>query len=1050
MNHKTDLLGLFAHHKVASNLLMVMMIIGGLVGLDKMNIQFFPTFELDFIRVSVVWSGASAEDVERGITTPLEQRLKNVDQLRNITSTSAIGISSITLELEEGSDILIALNQVKQMVDEFRNLPNDAEEPQVFNIVRYEPVARLLISGVSDPAELRTLAHRFERELLARGIDKVDFIGLAEEEIAIEVDEKQLHQLNISRAELSERIDQLSRDLPAGSFGEAENSQELRTLEQRRDEQSFARLPVISDDDTRIDLGAIATIQRRAKKSSLMLTVDQEPAVELVIRRSEQGDSLASATIFNDWLAEQRTILPPGIALHVYDESWQLIEERIMLLLKNGGGGLVLVVAILYLFLSSRVAWWIALGIPVSFMATMLILWLAGGSINMISLFGLIMALGIIVDDAIVVGEDALAHYQSGEEALLAAEGGARRMFAPVIASSLTTIAAFIPLMLVSGPTGNILATIPLVIIAAISASLIESFFILPGHLRHTFVKMHHAPPSGFAARFESLFSNFREHHFRALVGHALAHRGVTLSIVVALLIMVLGLLAGGRIPFNFFPSPEPKLLYVNTRFVPGTPRAEVSRFLSQLEQKLNQSVAELTDQPLVTTLVVRHGSGISSRGGEGRVGDHMGSMVVELVEPDQRSVRNEQLIQRWRKQVVMPAGLDQLSIMARRTGPPGRELAIRLNGDKPGPLKQAALALAETLEAMPGVSNISDDMAFGRDQLLFELTPTGEALGLSATSLGMQLRSAFDGRLVQLFQDGPDEVEVRVMLPRHQRETLSMVDALNIRLESGEAVPLSSVAQWHTRRGFEILRHADGQLAIEVSAEVNPSVNNTGRILASLSKTTLPDLADQYGFSWSFEGRAAEKGETMRDMKRGLVIGLALIYIILAWVFASYGWPLVVMAAIPFGLIGALVGHWLMGLDLTILSIFGLFGLSGIVINDSIILVSFYQQLRMRGLNLYDALVEASCQRLRAVLLTSLTTIAGLVPLLFETSLQAQFLIPMAVSIAFGLAFATGLVLLVIPVLLSYHETVQQHWTDRSAARAASAMEKSKGEKVG
>lgn len=1031
MRHKADLIGIFAHHPVAANLLMILIIIGGIFALERLNIQFFPNFELDFIQVSVVWGGASAEDVETAITVPLEQTLKTVDNLRHITSTSAQGVASITLELQEGADPVIALNQANQRVDEFRNLPEDAEEPKVFNIIRYEPVARLLLSGPDDTGELRHLARSFEQELLDRGIDKVDINGLPEEEMSIEIASDTLLRLQMSLDEIGQRIDNLSEDVPAGSFGERENTRELRVLDQRRDEQGFARLPLVSDDRSRIDLGSVAHIERHPKKSSVTLSVPTHPVVELVIRRSEEGNSLEAAQRFKAWLSDARATLPPGITLHVYDESWQLIKERIMLLVKNGAGGLILVIAILYLFLTARVAWWVALGIPVSFMATLLVLFIAGGSINMLSLFGLIMALGIIVDDAIVVGEDALAHYQAGEEALLAAEGGARRMLAPVIASSLTTVAAFLPLMLVSGPTGKILFAIPLVIISAIFASLIESFLILPGHLRHAFGHLHHAPATGLRARLDRLFDEFKNHTFRPLVKWCLRHRGLTLSIVVALLIMVIGLLAGGRIQFNFFPSPEPRMIYVTARFVPGTPKDEVGRFLHHLEQTMIDTEHALSQQPFVTTMLTRHGSGISSRGAGQQSGDHIGSLTVELLPPDQRTVRNKAFIKAWRQRITPPPGLETLTIIERQTGPPGRDITVRLMSHDPARLKNAAVELGEALKIVPGVSDVADDMPFGRNQLIVRLTPTGEALGLSAAELGRQLRTAFEGRLLELFQDGPDEVEVRVKLPERERDQLNALEKLNIHLPSGETVPLSTVASLESQRGFEILRHADGRLAVDVSAEVNPSINNAVRILDSLAESTLPQLEGRYGVSYSFEGRSAEQSETMAGMKQGLIIGLALIYIILAWVFASYGWPLVVMAAIPFGLIGALLGHWFMGINLTILSMFGLFGLSGIVINDSIILVSFYKQLRARGMDVHDALTEAACRRLRAVLLTSLTTIAGLAPLLFETSLQAQFLIPMVAAIAFGLAFATGLVLLVIPVILSYHETVRRRWNN-------------------
>ena len=1025
MNHRTDLLGFFAHHKVAANLLMIMMILGGFFALSKLNIRYFPNFDLDFIQVSVVWSGASAEDVETSITIPLEQTLRSVDNLRNLTSTSAQGISSITLELTEGTDIILALNQVNQKVDEFRNLPTDAEEPSVINIARYEQVARLLIYGPDSAAELRNLANTFEQQLLDAGIDKIEIAGLPEQEISIQISHDTLQHLNLSLDQIGQRIKEFSRDLPAGTFGENDAATELRSLGQRRNEQEFAKLPVISNATQRINLGDIAVIKRQNKKGGATLTVNEKPAVEMILRRSELGDSFKSAEIFQTWLTKTQATQAEGITLHVYDETWHLIKDRIFLLIKNGGGGLILVVAILYLFLSPRIAMWVAFGIPVSFMATLLIMYLTGGSINMISLFALIMALGIIVDDAIVVGEDALTHYQNGEEPLMAAEGGARRMFAPVLASSLTTIAAFIPLMLIGGPTGNILFEIPAVIVAVIIASVIESFFVLPGHLRHSFLKMEREEKDSWHKRFNTHFDNWKNNQFRKLITLTLNHRAIAISLIVSLLIITIGLLASNRLKFRFFPSPESTMIFANIAFVPGTPKAQVDQFLNHMQQSLKQTDDALSDQALVLTHISRHGTGISNKGRASRNGDHLASITVELQQPDFRSVRNIDFIKAWKQRIQQPPGLDVLTITSRIIGPPGRDLSIRFTGNNSERLKQAAMDFAESIQEIPGVSDIEDDMPYGRNQLVYKLSAAGEALGLTVAELGQQLRTAFDGKLIQLFQDGVNEVEVRVTLPEQERQNLSALEHMEIVLDSGLTAPLNNVAEWSSRRGFEILRHAEGHLAVEISAEIDPKVNNADMVLASLKQHTLPELAAKYGITYSLEGRSADQAETMSDMRYGLIIGLTLIYLVLAWIFASYGWPLVVMAAIPFGLIGALFGHLFLGIDLTILSLFGFFGLSGIVINDSIILVSFYQKLVAQGMNTQEALVEASCRRLRAVILTSLTTIAGLAPLLFETSLQAQFLIPMATAIAFGLMFSTVLVLLIIPVLLSYHEEI-------------------------
>ncbi|OYD53154.1 acriflavin resistance protein [Thauera propionica] len=1029
---KSGVLQMLVGHKVAANVLMLLAFVLGVIGITRMNVQFFPTFELDVISVRVVWSGASAEDVEVGITSPLEERLKTIDGLKRMSSTSAQGVASITLELHEGTDALLALDQARQRVDEFRNLPRDAEPPEVSRISRYEPIARLLVRG-SSVEELRPWVRRFEAELLAAGIDRVSITGLPEERIAIEVPSAALETLGLSLVQIGDRVGELARDVPAGIAGEADGAREIRGLEQRRSAEAFASLPVISDPRGVVRLGEIATLSREPRSGELALFERGDAVVELQLQRSESGHSLKAAKVLESWLDKTRPTLPPTIRLEVFDAQWQLIRERIELLVSNGLSGLLLVVATLYFFLPARVAFWVMIGVPTAFLATLGLMLVFGGTINMMSLFALIMALGIIVDDAIVVSEDADTHRRMGEGPAQAAAGGARRMFWPVVAASLTTIAAFIPLMLVGGVIGNILGDIPFVMIMVITASLLESFFILPAHLKQALAGEAGRHTSRLRQRLDAGFEHFRDRRFRPLVERALAWRGTTVALTLGLMILAVGLLAGGRIGFVFFPTPEGQVVFANATFVAGTPRAQTETFLQDLERALFEAEAELGGG-LVRTAVARLGGTIPTGGGSGARGDQLAAIMVELTPPDEREVRNERFLATWREKLGPVAGIEILTFTARQSGPPGRDLNVRLKGDDADALKAAALELAETMKSIPGVSETEDDMPFGREQLVYSLTPAGEALGLTTESLGRQLRAAFDGSLAQLVQVGRDELEVRVLLPREERSRLDVFDRITVSLPDGSFAPLATVASWSSRRGFEALRHAEGRLAVEVSAAVDTAVNNANAIQAELARDALPRLADKYGLEFSFEGRSADQRETMADMQAGLVLGLGLIYLVLVWSFSSWSWPLVVMSAIPLGLAGAIFGHWLLRIDLTILSMFGLFGLAGIVVNNSIILVSLFKELRHKGAALNEALVGAACGRLRAVLLTSLTTIGGLTPLLFEGSLQAQFLIPMATSIAFGLGFSAILVLFFVPALLSLLESLHD-WT---AARAA------------
>ena len=1034
---RNNLLGLLAGHSVAANLMMTMMIIAGIWGLSKLNVQFFPNFDIDFVSVKVVWVGASAEDIEKLITEPLEQQLRGVDRAKELRSRSVDGLSLVTLEFKEGTDMGFAVDQVKEQVDLVRNLPATAETPEIGRIINYEPIASVLIAGPDDPRGLRSIVRRFERELLERGISNIRIFGLPEEEIAIQIPSETLRELGISLEDIGRRIGAASRDLPVGVIGRGESARQLRFKDQRRGELAFADLPVIVAEDGRLlTLGDIADIQRRPQNAQTTVTYRGRPAVEMRLSRSKDADSLKSARIMREWVEQTRPLLPTGFELNVYDERWGYIKDRINLLLKNGATGLVLVILILYLFLNVPAASWITVGIPTSFMAALGALYVYGGSINMISLFGLIMTLGIIVDDAIVVGEDAVTHFERGDSPLTSVQKGAQRMLAPVLASSLTTIAAFMPLLLVGGIIGIILRTLPVVVICVILASLIEAFLVLPGHLRGTFARVGSYRPRRLRKKLNDGFVRFRETRFRPTIVAGVRYRWLTVALAAAIFIVSIGWIAGGRIAFNFFPVAEGPIFFANVDFVAGTPKKHVADHLDKVEQAL-WDTNDHFGGGLVVTAISRLGLG-ESGDWERRRSENIGSVLVELVKPDARAVRNRTFIEEWRARIPDAPGLENLSIKEPTAGPPGQDIEVQITGPSLVAVKSAALALKNVLIDIPGVSGVEDDMPYGREQIILRLTPTGEALGLSVENLGRQLRAGYEGYLVQVMADNNDEVEVRVVLPDDERNRLDSLNEFEVMLPGGGTVPFANIVTLQTRRGFDSIRHVEGNLAITVTGDVDDAVNNDNRIIANLKQNTLPGLEQRHGVRFSFEGRQADQRETLSDMKRGAILALVLIYLVLAWVFGSYGWPLLVMAIIPFGLVGAIWGHTLMNIDLTILSMFGFFGLAGIVVNNSIILVVFYKQIRADGLDPEQAVVEAACQRLRAVLLTSLTTIAGLTPLLFETSLQAQFLIPMATSIAFGLAFATLLVLFLVPALLMIYE--HSFFARRSASLEANS----------
>ncbi len=1023
MKLPANIINFFVYHKVAANLLLGIILLCGTYATQHLNVLYFPDFKLSLIKVTTDWRGASADDVQTGITIPLEQTLKNVDHLRHIDAKSSPGHSEILLEIEEEANTLNALDQIKQKTDEFDHLPKAAKKPSINRITHYEQITRFVIYGTQDIIELKNLARRFEKELLEKGIEKVDINGIPDQEISIEIPSQTLQHLNLDLNSVSQRILELSKDIPAGLYGSSDSVTELRALDQQRDEIGFEKLPIISDQQSLIRLGDIASVSRRFVENGITLTVAGAPAIEFTLRRAEKGDAFASAHLFKEWLGQARATIPPGITIHVYDESWKIIKDRVLLLTKNGISGLLLVSVFLYFFLNYRVAWWVAAGIPAAFMASFWILYLAGGSINMISLFAFIMALGIVVDDAIVVGEDALVHFHQSEEPISAAAGGANRMLGPVMAASLTTIAAFIPLMALSGPTGKILFSIPLVIIAAIIASSIECFLILPAHLKQAFTNMQRDFSPPWQIRLEKAFNHFKNGRFKKMTEFSLNNRLIVLSLVFFLVMLTTGLIVSQRIQFRFFVSPDNPILYVKAGLVPGTPKATMDSFLEQIELALYKTDRQIPDSHVVKTAIAQHGVIMTPEGRNESESEHFGSMIVELIDPDKRSISNLDFINAWKSNIPLPPGIDFFSISTRNTGITGRELTIRLTGSDSHRLKDAAALLAVSMQSIAGVTDVSDNMPYGRNQRVLELSPLGKSLGLTADEVGNQLRNAYDGKLIQVFQDGSDEVSVRLKLPKAERDSLSAIENFDILLPSGNYAPLIDVGQWRIQRGFEILRRSSGSLAVEVSADVDNRVNNASSISDAMAKDILPKLAARYGIGYSFEGPAADERKMIAEMSQGFFLALILMYLILCWFFSSYGWPLIIMATLPLGLIGALLGHFFLGLDVTILSVFGFFGLSGIVANDAIILVSFYQSMREQKLSIKEALSHSVSQRLRAILLTSLTTVAGLTPLLFESSTQAQFLIPMAVSIVFGLLFSSVLVLFFIPSVLIYYE---------------------------
>lgn len=1027
----TGVIALFASHRNAANLLLALMVLAGIYGLMKLNSQFLPDFGIDVVSVRVEWPGATADDVDSNIVQAIEPEVRFLDSVKRVKSSAYEGLADIRIEFEAGSDMQAALSDVEAAISRIRTFPEDSKTPDISRIVRYETLMRVVLSGPYPDASLKAYAKRLRDGLLDRGIDKVDLIGTLDEEIIVEVPSSVLRRLDLTLSEVADKIGETSQDLPSGDVGRGQR--QIRSLGLLRTARGLESVEVKAlEDGRKIYLHDVARVREGFDDDGVITRRRSQPAVELHVQRAVSADALKNARIAEAYLDQVTPSLPANLTVERYDIATDLLQDRINLLIKNGSSGLIIVILVLMIFLKARVAFWVMVGIPASLMATFGVMLATSQTINMVSLFGLIMTIGIIVDDAIVVGEHADTRSQLGLTPLAASVSAAQRMAIPVLCAALTTISAFLPLFVISNIIGQIISAIPLVVVAVLIASLIECFLVLPGHLRGAVGQ--NKKESGnlldrYRAWFDGGFSALRDGPFRRLVQLSVNWRYATLAIALGSFLLAVGLVAGGRVGFSFFPSPESDKIFANVEMVPGTTRAGTLAMLNEMDRALNTVAkrfeGEKTDLVRMSVALIGTAVGLGPGASSSAPTDSIGGLIVELRTADKRSVRTQAFIDAWRAEIQRKAGLDNFTIREATGGPPGRDVDVRLIGSDIAALKQAANDLQLLLKRYPGASAIEDDLPYGKLETILEVSQRGRALGFDTASVGRQVRNAIEGAIAKRFPRGDEEVTVRVKLPDEELDT-DLLDRLYLRGPTGAEVSLAEVISRRANQSFARISREDGRRQVAVTAKLNTSILSTADAIAALQRDGLWDVARKYGVEVSFKGKSEEREETFGDMRIGALIGLAGIYIILAWVFASYTRPIVVMAIIPMGFVGAVVGHWLLGYSLTILSMVALIGLAGIVVNNAIILVTT-MEWRARTEPLYDAIVGGACDRLRAIILTSATTIGGLTPLLFETSLQARFLIPMAVTIVFGLACAAALVLFVVPALMAMQDDIRR-----------------------
>ena len=1004
----TGLLSAFVRHKNAANLFMLLLILFGLWGINRLNRQLMPTTETRNISISVDWSGASAQDIEKNILLPIEPAVRYLDGVASMESRASEGNGRITLSFERNTNMEDAEALVEAAITTVQNLPEGANDPSVSTFKFRDPVASIGISGPFPEDTLRRFAREIRDGLLAAGIDQVTMTGYRAREIAIQVDEAKLRQLDVTLADLSNALTPNIDDKPSGSLPGDFDAQ-IRAVAPEISARSITEAELKSSPSGEsLTFGDIATITDQFSDDDALGFMRGEPAIKLTISRAITADTIETYEKVQSYIDEIAPTLPASMTIVVFDAAAELVDDRLSLLISNGTTGLVLVLIILFLFLDARVAFWVAMGIPISILATLGLMYLTGQTINMISMFALMMTLGIIVDDAIVVGEHTATRFSAGDSPANAAVTGAGRMAAPVIAASLTTMAAFGPILLVGGVVGQIMAALPLVVIAVLISSGIECFFILPGHLSHALPKVRKRP-SAFRRGFDAGFGFFREKIVGRLIDLSYGWRYATVAIALAVTIAGGALLASGQLRFQFFPAAEGESFNIFASFQPGIPQDEMRPIITKIEDAVTAVEKDLAPdgEKLIKTTYAN--LDLESGGA---------NFDVYLTSSEGRTVRTSLITRAIREAIPAVAGVERIGVRERRGGPPGRAIDVQFSGSDTPTLKLASEELQDVLEGFDGVTSVSDTLRYGSPELVLELAPRAAALGFDLNSIGAQIRDAFEGRVVRTVAAQEEEITIRLERLTDAAGSAA-VRELWVRAPSGGYVPLSSLVTFSERQGFNRINRDEGKATVSVRADVEDGYDSND-ILARLTDEHLPEIAGRYNIEFSLGGRAAERAEAFSDLGIGALFALGIMYIVIAWIFQSYFAPLAVMLIIPFGSVGAIWGHYLLGYDLTIISLMGLLGLAGILVNDSIVLISRLQERMSDGEGLRAAATGASRDRLRAVLLTSLTTIGGLTPLLFEKSLQAQFLIPMGVTIIFGLGLATLLVLFLVPAFIA------------------------------
>ncbi|MDY6979841.1 MAG: efflux RND transporter permease subunit [Pseudomonadota bacterium] len=1011
----------FAGHPTAANLLLIVLLAAGLFAAPSLKRETFPDYRPVEVSVEVVYRGASADDVEDAVCRRLYDAVKGVDYLDELNCVAQDNLASATATMQTGGDPIRFLNEIDTEVNAITDLPARAEAPVVRELHRSDLVAAVAVAGDMPADQLEDYALALEERIMTLpGVAGVNIHGLSQRQWQVEVSRGVLAQYGLSARELAVRVARQNVDMPLGTLETRERDILLRFTDQRRSLRELRKLVVVSDPHGgELTLGEIANLKQVGEQDEEQIRFNGERALVLEVSKSLRDDSLRVMDDLRALIDAERRRFEGGVRLVITQDMTSIVRDRLQMLIKNGLMGLVLVVLVMSLFFRPRLAMWAVLGLPAAFMGAFFVMALTGLSLNMITLVALLMAIGIVMDDAVVITDNIAAHANEYDAPLQAVAAGTRQVLPGVLSSFLTTVSVFLPLSFLAGELGSVLEVLPVVLIAALAASLIEAFWILPHHLKGNVARLRDGHSSRFRGAFERGFDTFRE-RVGALADQAIVWRRAVLGLVLLVILGSAGFMAGGHIGSEAMPDIDGDVLEARILMPQGTPLARTDEVAAQVETAMRRLDERLTPQqpegePLVQAIQTRFNYNPSAR----EAGAHVATVIVDLLTAERRSVTLDELTEVWREAIGPVAGIHSLIIQEPGFGPAGIPVEMRLQGEDLSALKAAARDAAAHLAGYTAAYNVMDDLRPGKLQRSFSLAPGAHGLGLSAEEVAVQLRTALLGEVADTQRIGDHDVEILIRQAENDRDSLDDLVDQTIMLPGGKQVPLGEVARISERRDWARITRIDGRRTVTIEANVDARLSSGQAIVSDLRTDWLDDFKTRHPkVDVIFEGQVARSAETGGSIGRGLLIGLVGIFVILSFQFRSYVEPLIVMLSIPLSFIGAIWGHVLMGYYLSMPSLIGAAGLAGIVVNNAILLIHFIKGHREQGLSAIAAAGQASRDRLRAILISSSTTIAGLVPLLAETSTQADAIKPLVISVVFGLLSATILVLIVIPAL--------------------------------